>query len=247
MNDQVIFDGDLLRFKSLEDYVAFKNLYELVYYGNALSKHLDSYKLSIVGSGTFDKDDELSARESMRLDIHSSVNHFGGLTIVSLCTTYEIATREFLYCFFQKHPWHMYEFIGSSDARGQISLKEVLEVDTYKSLISSLAKKTAASASKGKYSQIHSRIARLCKEKIDDGIIKKLDRLQVERNKIVHEKYSKSWDLVEMGKSEVIVSEAIEQLCHFGIKNGIVGKYTCINKDNTIVLEDFAIFTNEEI
>ncbi len=247
MENQIIFDGDLLRFKSLEDYAAFKDMHDLVNDQGAIKSHVEAYKLYAIDPSLHDEGSEDALREQMCSGIVSALNHFGGLTIVSLCTTYEIAVKEFLFCFFIKNPGHIYEFIGPENARGHVSLKEVLRADSYIDLLGSLAQKAASSASKGKYSQVLIRIAQLCKDDINKDIVKNLDQLQNERNKIVHEKYSKTWQLADIQDAENIVSEVIEQICHYGMNNDIPGKYSCVSNENTMVLQSFAVLTNEEI
>jgi hypothetical protein len=247
MEEQPIFNGDLLRYKSLEDYVAFKDLYDLVNNQKAVKSHLDSYKFYALDPSLHDEGSDDALREKMACGIFSALNHFGGLTIISLCTTYELTAREFLSYFFVQNPSHIYEFIGPEDARGHVSLKEVLKVDSYQELLVSLAKKSASVASKGKYGQVLARIANLCKEDVDRDTVKKLDKLQKKRNKIVHEKYTKTWELTDIQEAEDLVSAAIEQICLYGLNNNVPGRYTCISNKNTLVVQSVAGLTNEEI
>jgi hypothetical protein len=247
MEEQPTFNGDRLRYKSLEDYAAFKDLYDFVSNKTAVKSHLESYDLYVIDPSLHDEGTEDMLREEMSSGVFSALNHFGGHTIISLCTTYELAAREFLFCFFIKNPSHIYEFIGPEDARGHVSLKEVLKVNSYQDLLISLAKKAAAVASKGKYGQVLARIANLCKEDIDKHNIKKLDKLQNERNKIVHEKFSKKWELSDIQETENLISAIIEEICQFGLNNNIPGNYTCISNENTLHIQSVAGLTNEQI
>lgn len=247
MNNQPKFNGDLLRYKSLMDYVAFKSLHDLVNNKNAIKAHLRGYNLYASDSSLDDEGTDKALREIMSDDVFSALNHFGGLTIISLCTTYELAVREFLTCFFMQHPNHMYEFLGPDEARGHVSLREVLKVGSYSDLLLSLATKSASVASKGKYGQALTRMANLCNGDVDKELTKKLDNIQNIRNKIVHEKYIQTWELDKIQEVEKLISVVIEQICLYGLNNQIPGDYTCINKEHVIVVQSVSGLTNKKI
>tara|TARA_Y100000815_G_C13306699_1_gene486768 strand:- start:811 stop:1089 length:279 start_codon:yes stop_codon:yes gene_type:complete len=91
------------------------------------------------------------------------------------------------------------------------------------------------------------RVSKLCKEDVDKDVLKELDNLQNVRNKIVHEKYYKTWELSEIVNFETLVSSAIEDICRFGIARNFPGKYTCVSGENYMELASFALLSREKI
>tara|TARA_Y100000815_G_C13306699_1_gene486769 strand:- start:1086 stop:1550 length:465 start_codon:yes stop_codon:yes gene_type:complete len=148
--EELMFDGDRLRYKSLKDYVAFKAFYDFASDKDALDAHIHSHEYYALDSSLHEEGTEIRLRENKSEEVGFSLTHFGGLTVVSLCTTFEVAVKEFLCCYFFYNPNSMYEFIGRDESRGLVPLKDVLLEDTYQGLILSLAKKASSKASKGK-------------------------------------------------------------------------------------------------
>jgi hypothetical protein len=235
------FDGDLWLFKSLEDYIAYKNLSEYINNPDAIKCHIESFDYVLLGSsGGLPEDVEDLHREHKEQDLTKVMNHFCNLTIVGLCTTYEAAIKDFLLCFFFYNPSHIYSFIGTNDLQGIVSLKEILKSKSHEDLIFNLAENAASKASKGKYGDILNRISKLCNEEKCKKISGQLNELQAERNKIIHNKYSKERELQEIASKQEIVSTAITIMCGYGVLKKIPGCYSCINRDRKLVLESFS-------
>ena len=242
-----VFNGDGLRFKSLEDYVAFKSFHDFVNNKNAIDAHLKSYEYYATDPSLHEERTDIMLGNQKTEDIISSLNHFGGLTLTSLCTTFEIAIKEFLCCYFFHNPKTMYGFLGRDDSKGMVSLNDMLTVNTYQALIVNLATKSASKASKGTYVEAFSRVGKLCKANIDKEVLTKLNDLQTYRNKIVHEKFLKQWTLSDISDYEVLVSSVIEEICRFGIAKNIPGKYTCVSGENRMELASVAVLGKKEI
>ncbi|WP_085297002.1 HEPN domain-containing protein [Cognaticolwellia mytili] len=242
-----LFNGDFFRFKSLEDYSAFMHFSDFVNNKEAINAHINSYEYMALKPSLHHEDTHKDLSHMKMNSITSALNHFAGLTITSLCTTFEITVKEFLRCYFIQNPSSMYEFIGKEDNKGLVSLKEMLKVDTYQDLMNSLAEKAASSASKGKYGLVLSKIAKLCKEDVDSKLVIDLNQLQAQRNKIVHEKLSKDWNLGDIEVAESTVSKVIEQVCRFGLKRDIPGLYSCVDNKTVLEFESFAVLGNEKI
>jgi len=238
------FNGDLMRSKSLDDYVAFKAMYDLVYDKKAIATHIESLNYYAYDPSMHAEDTNIKLGSIKSEDIYSSLHHYGGLTVISLCTTFEIAAKDFLSCYFFQNPHSMYEFIGGHETKGMVQLKEMLAADSYQDLIVALSEQASSKASKGKYGEVLVRIAKLCKQEYDKNLATKLNDLQEIRNKIVHEKYSKHWLLEEISNFEGLVASVIEDLCKFGIKKSIPGNYSCVNTDYTMEIGSIAVLNN---
>lgn len=230
------FDGDHRKYQALMDYVAFKELHEFVSNSAAIAAHTDSY--AVRSHGSFAKSKVAELRLAKAEELRSALTHFACQTVVSLCTTFEVAVRDFLQAVFTVRPAGMFEFLGPEDARGHVSLKEVLQAVSHDELVGALAKKAAGTASKGKYGAVFARSTQLAGGVADKEIVKRLDGLQAERNRLVHERHRPSISLEEVLSAQATVDTAIEALCEIAVTAGVPGRYTYVRSDTVWVVQD---------
>ncbi|MED5621877.1 hypothetical protein [Ideonella sp. BN130291] len=230
------FDGDHRKYQALMDYVAFKELHEFVSNSAAIAAHTDSYAVSSLGPIAASKVVELKVAKAGEL--RGALMHFACQTIVSLCTTFEVAARDFLQAVFAVKPDGMFEFLGPEDARGHVPLKDVLQASSHDELVGALAKRAAGSASKGKYGAVFARATQLAGGTVDKAIVSRLNSLQTERNKLVHERHRPAIGLEEVLNAHATVDAAIDALCEIAVKAGMPGRYTCVHSDAAWVVQD---------
>lgn len=230
------FDGDHWAWKALEDFVAFKDIYEYVTNQAAMDTHKDSVNYFAIGSQLHHPNSNSDLRNRAETSLKNSLNHFAAQTLVSLCTTYEVALKQFFKCLFIKHPNYMHDYVGSKDGRGTIHLKDLVDSGDYLGFISSLAETASSVASRGKYTESLKRAASLCKYEQSEVIFDGIEEIQTIRNRIVHEKYLPKLDIGDLQRSHSAVSSVIENLCHMGIKKKLPGRYTYVKPETIIVI-----------
>ena len=238
---EVQFDGDSWAWKALQDFVAFKDMYEYVINQSAMDSHKDSMSYFVIDPDLHKPGSDTELRDKAEASIKSSLNHFAAQTVVSLCTTFEVAIRQFFKCLFIMHPNYMHNYIGSRDNRGTVPLADLVDSGDYSKFISELAERASAAASKGKYNESLKRASKLSKYEIDTEIFENIKELQVTRNKIVHEKNLPNLELEDIQNSHSIVSSTIEELCHMGIKKQLPGRYTYVDPEITMELKSVAL------
>ena len=244
--DRLVFNGDLFRLKSLEDYVAFQTFYNYVKDENAVTHHIKSHEY--VGSSSlshFESSDLILLAKQKAEDISRTLIHFGNLTIISLCTTFEVTIKDFLRCYFFQNPHNMHNFIGVEGSLGTVPLKDLLAAESHQEFLLSLAERAASKASKGKYNDVFIKVNKLFKQEASTQLTKGLTELQKYRNRIVHEKFSKNWTLEEISAFESVVSDAIEAICRLGMNKGIPGSYTCVNGKNVLEVSNVGLISTE--
>lgn len=240
------FDGDHWAWKALEDFIAFKDMYEYVTNQSAMDTHKDSMNYFAIVPNLHDSDSASKLRNQTERSLKSSLYHFAAQTLVSMCTTYEVALKQFFKCLFIKYPNYMHDYIGRTDGRGTVQLKDLVESGDYLSFISSLAEKASSAASKGQYRESLNRAARLCKYEQGESIFKGIEEIQGIRNKIVHEKHLPILDIDELHRFHGILNSVIESLCHMGIEKEIPGRYTYVKPETTIKLKSIALVTIDD-
>ena len=173
--------------------------------------------------------------------LKETLSHFGSQTIISLCTTFEVSVREYLRALFMIKPQAMFEFLGTEDSRGCVPLKEILQVVSHGELIGRLAHTASGNASKGKYGQVFLRALTCSGFSCDKDLIEKLNVLQVERNKLVHERHRPNVGMEEVRQAHRVIDEAIESLCRSGVDAGVHGRFTCVNPEVQLTVKNIAI------
>jgi len=241
------FDGDTWKFKALEDYVAYKELDEFVHNDLATQAHVNSYRLSTTDADAFPKTCTDTICDRKILTLRDALTHFARQTTVSLCTTYEVTVRDFFKTYFQTNPAALFEYVGPEDAKGYVALRDILQVESHTELIVRLADRAAGAASKGKYGQVYARAFALCGVPEDKELLQRLNSLQVERNKFIHERHRPDCGLNEVTEAHSIVDGAIEGLCELGVAKGIPGRYTCIRPTMRLIAKDIAFVIKKDI
>lgn len=160
--------------------------------------------------------------------LDDSLEHFAALTIVSMCTTYETASRDFAIAMFSKYPAYMHDYLSNDKSKGQVDIKEIIEAGEYEQLIENLAKKSSTIITKGKYGVILKRLSTLAKYEKDENLIDSLNEIQTKRNLIVHVKKKLSIDSNEVGHTYDIFANSIKFYCKVACAKKIPGYYTCI-------------------
>ena len=173
------FNADYLYSKALDDFCSFKDMYEYVQSAEAMDSHKNS--LSLISSG----EPIPNAREHLESELESSIinsmNHFAALSITGLCTSFEIAAKEFFFNLFLKCPQYMYDYLNNEKKSATVPLGEIVEAKDYQILIESLAQKASGIASKGKYKEVVKRAYRLCAVSENSQFLEKINTLQIER------------------------------------------------------------------
>ena len=215
-------------------------MHEYVMNQFAMDSHKDSMSYFVNDPGLHEPGSDSELRDKVELSLKSSLNHFAAQTVVSLCTTFEVAIRQFFRCLFIKYPNYMHNYIGGGHNKGTVPLADLVDAGDYSKFISELAEGASAAASKGKYSELLKRASKLSRCEIETEIVEKIKALQVTRNKIVHEKHLPDLELEDIENSHSVVSSTIEALCHMGIKKGIPGRYTYVTHEIKMELTSVA-------
>lgn len=222
------FDGDTLKYNALMDYVAYKELDGFV--GNDVAMNVHALSSSVLGDIESFSQAQLDELQIAKIDtLKEALSHFGCQTIISLCTTLEVSMREYLRVLFLVKPQAMFDFLGLENSRGHIPLKEVLQVSSHADLLARLAHTASGTASKGKYGQVYIRALSCSGSGGDKDLVEKLNSLQVERNKFVHERHRPNVGMDEVLKAHLVVDETIQALCKAGVDAGVPGRYTCVS------------------
>lgn len=239
------FDGDTWKYNALMDYVAFKELDEFVGNNAALDVHANSY--AVLGDlEAFSQAQRDQLRTTRIGTLREALSHFGRQTIISLCTTFEVSVREYLQALFQIKPQAMFDFLGYENSRGHIPLKDVLQVSSHSQLLGKLARTAAGTASKGKYGQIYIRALTCSGFNSDKVLTEKLNLLQIERNKLIHERHRPSVGKEEVRLAHLVIDEAIEGLCRIGVDAGVPGRFTCVNPEIQLTVESIVLDARRE-
>jgi len=104
---QIFFNADYLYLKALNDFCSFKDMYEYVQNTEAMNSHKNS--LSLISSGAPIPNAQEHLTTELESSIVNSMNHFAALSITGLCTTFEIAVKDFFFKLFIKYPQYMNE------------------------------------------------------------------------------------------------------------------------------------------
>lgn len=101
------FNADHWYYKALMDFIAIRDLHEILSSKTAVDAHLNSRTLmSLSGS---DEDVEIKSRVGAQFSssLTNSLDHFSALTVLALCTTFEVAAKDFFRNIFILHPMYM--------------------------------------------------------------------------------------------------------------------------------------------
>jgi hypothetical protein len=232
------FNGDFHRFKCLQDFIAYKSMHNLVSNTSAIKAYFESMTLHSTGEPPLEEHTRKYLSDSMKEDIESSINHFGGLTVIGLCTCFEVAAKDFFKAFFLTKPKSMHDYLEHKTMQGSVAFDDITNSDSLGDLLAVLTDRAASRATKGHFSEVMRRVSKVSKYKLDKDVSKSLDQLQRLRNKIAHEKYDQSWDVPSIEKFENVVGKGIEELCKAASSNDIPGSYTCINPPTLYVDDD---------
>ncbi len=227
------FDGDLWAWKALEDFINYKCLHEYVSNSSAVETHRESIRSVHVGP-SFSDEDVKRLRQEYVGDLAKALVHLASQTLVTLCTTFEIASKNFFFSMFVRHPERMFEYVGGEDQKGHVKLTRILNAEDYDGLILDLARSASTAASKGDYSKVLKRAAKLCKSDADGDLLRKIDQLQRDRNKVVHEKYSPDWNFEDVSKAHEVVADCVANFCRLGLAADIPGSYTFVGPEISI-------------
>ena len=237
------FNGDTWKYKALEDYASYKALYDFATSSSALQAYESSLQYYAAIPELHSDDTERSLRKQKSEDVERALSHYGSQTIVSLCTCYEIAIRDFFEAVFIAHPERLFDFIGPEGAKGHVSLREIIMRSSLRELLIELSRQAAAVASKGDYGKALLRASTLVKVQLDTNA-EDLVALQKTRNKIVHEAI-RPIALPSIEDAHSTVDRAIESLCRMGLAAGIPGRYSCIDGSNTMLIQSVALLGAE--
>lgn len=241
-----IFDGDKWKYNALMDYIAFKELNELLGNSAALEAHAGSYEF-LGDAGAFSKEQLDNLRISRIETLKGTLSHFGNQTIISLCTTFEVCVREYLQAIFLIKPQAMFEFLGTEDSRGKVPLREILEVSSHSDLLARLARTASGTASKGKYGQVYERALSCSGSSASKIQTEKLNLLQIERNNFIHERHRPSVGMEEVDLAHLVIDGAIQGLCQAGVDAGVLGRFTCTNPAFEITIQNIVIEARRDV
>src|SRR6185503_12991278 len=107
---ECIFELDHWEWKALEDFIAFKDMHEFISNSHAMDAHIASFNYVAAEPALHQEDAERELREELAARIKASLGHFASQTIISLCTTYEVATKQFFKSLFIANPILMHDF-----------------------------------------------------------------------------------------------------------------------------------------
>jgi hypothetical protein len=240
------FDGDTWKFKALEDYIAYKELDAFVTNDAATEAHVGCYQLRAAGDIALFENQLVLLQTQMISTLRDALSHLACQTIVALCTTFEVTARDFFRSYFETNPAALFDYVGPEDARGHVSLHEILNAKSHSDLVRQLADRASGVVSKGKYGQIYSRASALCGGSEDKNLTQRLNVLQAERNKFVHERHRPNVVLENVTQAHCVVDAAIEALCQLGATKGVPGRYTCVQPTTRMVIDDASLFVKDD-
>lgn len=235
------FDGDTWKYNALEDLISFKTFHDFVGNVAAVKAYVDSLEYHEGVPELRIENAELSLRKTKKNDVEKALDHYGSQTIVSLCTCYEVAIRDFFRCVFISKPEAMYAFVGPEGAKGHIPLRDVINSASRELLIADLATRSAATATKGGYGQSLERASNLVGAETNRVLTVELGMLQKSRNAIVHERSRESVTLAAVASAHTTIDAGIETMCRIAYGAGIPGNYTCIDHSHTFVIQSIAL------
>lgn len=241
-----LFNGDHWKWKSLEDYIAFKEMYGFVNDHQAMETYKNSMTYVALEPELHEENTHQKLRNYKASSIIDSLDHFASQTLISLCTTYEVASKDFFKNLFIKHPRFMHDYVGEGKNRGTIKLNDLVESGGYETFIEAISEKSSSVASKGKYGDTLIRASKLCKYKIEDEVVNKINSLQNKRNKIIHEKNITPFAIEDIEAAQSLVAHVIEMLCEFALKKDVPGRYTCIRPEMILEVNSVAVVKNEK-
>lgn len=237
------FNGDTWKYKALEDYASYKALHDFATNSSALQAYENSLQYYAAIPELHPDGTERLLRKQKNEDVERALTHYGSQTIVSLCTCYEVAIRDFFKAVFIAHPDRLFDFIGSESAKGHVSLRDIIKYGALSELLIELSHRAAAVASKGEYGKALFRASALVKVELDTNA-EALAALQKTRNAIVHEA-RRLITLPSIADAHSTVDEAIESLCRIGVAASIPGHYSCIDRSNAMLMQSVAILGSE--
>ncbi len=222
------FNADLWVWKCLEDLVSYKTLRSLVEDKGAVESHLSSREIISSSGEPVSRELVDALRDDERQSISKLVAHFGSQTIVTLCTTLEVANKEFFRAWFFSHPEQLHDYLVSGEVQGVVTLNDILRSAGREQLLARLAARASETACQGKYSKVLNRVSSHTKMPFPAGLDSKLQFVQVLRNRIVHEKESESGTPEAIAESQETVDDAILYLARVGLAKGVPGRYTVV-------------------
>ena len=222
------FNGDFHKYKNLQDFIAIKSMHDLASNKLAIKAYFESMTLHTTEDSLLGEHTRKNLSDSMKKDIETSINHFGGLTIIGLCTCFEVAAKDFFKAFFFSKPKSMHDYLEHRAIQGSVAFDDITNSDSLDDLFAALAERAASKAIKGHFSEVMRRVSKISKSQLDKNVSKSLDQLQKLRNKIAHEKHAQNWDVARLQEFENVVGKGIDELCKAAYSNDIPGSYTCI-------------------
>lgn len=240
------FDGDTWKYNALMDYASFKELNDFILNDAAADAHSNSYH--IIGDPVSFSKSQIEEIKNHKIEaLRDALTNLSSQTIISLCITFEVCAREFLRALFVIKPATMFDYLGTEDAKGYVSLKEIIQTASHSELIAKLADKASSVASKGKYGDVYSRALSICGQSVESGLKAELNTLQVERNKYIHERQKLNAGINEVSKVHMLIDTAIEGLCNLGAIHGVPGSYTCVRPETFVEIKDIALMVKKEL
>ena len=224
----VEFNADLWRWKCLDDYVCYKTLRELVENEKVVDAHLSSKEILSADGGDIPSQLVEKFHDHERATVGQLLGHFGSQTIVSICTTFEVSVREFFHVWFFEHPDQLHDYVVTGQVTGAVPLQDILYSSDRNELLGLLAARAAQKATQGKYEKIMRRVASHTKSDLPENLDKRLQEVQVLRNRIVHEKESDSGSSDAVLEAQEAVDKAVLYLANIGFSKELPGRYTCI-------------------
>lgn len=222
------FNADLWVWKCLEDLVSYNTLRSLVEDKGAVESRLLSREIISLGGEPAPPEFIQALLDEERQSISKLVAHFGSQTIVTLCTTLEVANKEFFRAWFFSHPEQLHDYLVSGEVKGVVALNDILRSADREQLLARLAAGAGETACQGKYSKVLNRVASHTKMSFPPGLDSKLQFVQELRNRIVHEKESESGNPEAIAESQETVDDAIMYLARVGLAKGVPGRYTVV-------------------
>ena len=220
------FDADLWRWRCLYDFVSYQTLSDLIGNSSAIDAHLKTRPV-ITATGEAPTAEILQMLlDSERNTIEGLVDHFASQTIVSVCTSFEVAIKEFLSVWFFHHPQHIHEYLATNQTKGVVPLKGIIDATDRDELLQRLAAKAADVATNGIYSKVLGRVEKHSKIAAPSGLAEDMSALREIRNRIVHEKEQESGRSIAVSKAQHAVDEAILYLARVGDVSKLPGMYS---------------------
>lgn len=222
------FNGDFHRFKPLQDFIAFKSMLNFASNQSAIDAYFKSMTLHTTGKTIEEEQARKQLSDSMKEDINGSINHFGGLTIIGLCSCFEVATKDFFKSFFFSKPKSMHDYLEHRATLGSVAFDDITNSDSLDELFNVLSERAASKAIKVHFSDVMRRVAKVSKSQLNKDVSKCLEQLQKLKNNIAHEKHGQNWDVQKLEEFENVVGMGIEELCKAAKLNSMPDSYTCI-------------------